>query len=330
LLLLAACGHPATLELPDGGHAAADGAHAGDATAGDANPSIDAPSLIADAGTDGFVAACDTVTSDRTVASGDVVTTCLSSDADVDTYRFTAPNDAAGGLLRMKLDFEDCQISFALWLDSDPSYPIVYSDDSFDTMYVGQLDHNLIQTTAPGTAYHLVVGKRRPFTGSCGYTLTTSYAAIADKYEPNNDGAPAAPIVLGVDTIAYMACVTASSEASVSDCQDNYTISLPAGPYEMSLSLPSPPSGINPGLSVSCTANGQQTYSYFVFQPEYGEPYFFGASFDLAVASQCYASITGSSEGYIRTGSASPAAPSPPSGADTPYTFHLAVRPPQP
>lgn len=230
LLLLVACSHPTTLDTPDAGHAA-DGALAHDgATAADAETSVDASSFVADAGTDGFVAACDTVTSDRTVANGDVVTTCLSSDADVDTYRFTAPNDAAGGLLRMNLDFADCQISFALWLDSDPSYPIVYSDDSFDTMYVGQLDHNLIQTTAPGTAYHLVVQKRRPFTGSCGYTLTTTYAAINDHYEPNNDGAPAAPIVLGVDTIAYMACVTASSEASVSDCEDNYTISLPAGP----------------------------------------------------------------------------------------------------
>ena len=179
VLFLVACGAPHQAAIDGGDQPMVDASHGHDG----ANPPHGDAAPVADAvlGPDAYVAACDTVTSDRVVHAGDSVTTCLSSDQDVDTYRFTAPNDAAGGILRMKLDFTECQLSFALWLDNDNSYPNIQTDDSFDTMYVGQLDHNLVQVTYPGLGYHLVVKKRRPFTGTCSYTLSTTYAAINDQ-----------------------------------------------------------------------------------------------------------------------------------------------------
>jgi hypothetical protein len=328
VLFLAACGSPHEAASDAANPPIVDASHSADAAHvphPDAAPVVDAM-----LGPDAYVAACDTVTSDHTVHAGDAVTTCLSSDQDVDTYRFTAPNDAAGGILRMKLDFNDCQISFALWLDNDNSYPNIQSDDSFDTMYVGQLDHNLVQVTYPGLGYHLVVKKRRPFTGTCTYTLSTTYAPINDPYEPNQDAAHAKTLAIGTTATAYFACVAPDRDPNIfDDCDDLYSIDLPPGQYQMSYALPSASYGINPGLSMGCfDSSDVETFNYFVFQPAGGGSHNFGSLFTIARQSHCYVRMTGSSQGFISTGYADAAPPSTPAGADYPYTFLIAVKPP--
>ncbi len=334
VICLVACTAPTAPLDPAGPDAATpkvDAPIGGDATHADGSVDIDAavPS-DAPATPDAPTVACDTITSMHTVGGGDVVTTCLATDQDVDTYRFVAPADASGGLLRFKVEFADCQIAFSLWTEIDMSFAMLKTDDSFDTIHIGQLDHNMVQIVAPGSAYRLKVFKRRPFAGSCNYTLTTGYTPIADPYEPNDDAATAKTVSVGTPATAYLACVTPERDPSIDDCEDVWKFSLPAGTYNMSYSLPSAPTGINPCLTVVCVRPGTSTttYNYFQCQAAGGGAHGFGALFNVTEQSSCIARMHGSTAGFIATGRVEPFVPNPPWGADQPYTFGVAIAPP--
>ncbi len=329
LVLLAACN-------PAGDGAAVDGSVAADAgvlpdgrivSSPDARPLVDAWS-----GPDAFVAACDTVTGDRTIANGDAVTTCLSTDSDVDTYRFTAPvADRAGGTLRVRIDYDPtvCQLNFKAWIDADAQYSWASANQSYSNPTNAQLDHHFIGLVWPGSGYTLRVMKRLPFAGTCPYTLTTSYVALDDPYEPNQEVADFKPLTIGQTLQTYMACISPDRSVYPGDCEDSYTLALPVGSYNLSWTMTSGPN-INPCLSVYCrdTSVSPAVVTHDEFNchaANYSSAFY--SSFNVTRPSQCYVHLHGSSAGGMYGAYTSPTLPSAMRGTSTKYSLSVIPAP---
>lgn len=335
LVLVAAC-TPSGTDSPDRPDAATqpDGSLAVDAAIGvDARP-LDAPPLVdasppADAPPP---VACDTVTTDRVVVNGDVVSTCLATDADVDTYRFVAPaTDAAGGTLRFRIDYSStqCQINFKAWIDADAQYTWASSNLSFSNPTPAQLDHHFIGLVAPGSAYTLRVMKRLAFAGSCDYVLTTSYVALDDPYEPNQVLADFKPITVGQTVSTYMACISPDRAVYPGDCEDHYTVSLPVGNYNLTWSMSSGPN-INPCLSVYCrdTSVTPAVVTHDEFNCQAATfSHSFNSVFNITRASQCFVHLHGSSRGGMYGAYTSATLPGAMQGTTTRYNVRIVQTP---
>ncbi len=271
------------------------------------------------------LAACETLEPNDDLAGAQPlpfdapITTCLGNDDDIDFYTWDAPSDPAGGALRVEVLFEECQLAFSLYDSREPGYEVVGADTYWDHDYPGQVDHRLVHLVALGAPYHFTVFARRPFEGSCSYTVQARWIPLEDPYEPNQESEDATPLAIGETLHPYFQCLTTERTPLTQDCDDSYSIALPAGTYQLNISMPSAPYGVNPCVAMGCSVGSRSTHSYFRCQETGGLGHGFGSLFTLGEASDCYVRVSGSSAGGIAMSNVAPYEPRLPDGADEPY-----------
>ena len=126
------------------------------------------------------------------ITLGTAFTACVSSSDDHDFYKFTVPNDAAGGYVQVSAT------------SVGPGYLDVFAYSATDN---GEITHSyganaganvdLYFSAAPGQTYRLDATNFTGFGNAYQYTLNAKYTPAIDLYEPNDTRASAKPITLG-------------------------------------------------------------------------------------------------------------------------------------
>ena len=158
---------------------------------------------------------------------GSTVVACIGSDLDVDMYAFTAPaTDPAGGYV--VLSFSQVGVTGAL---------DVQLDSATDNSKIGEIykvnegtSINGYLAVAPGHTYRIAVSQFTYTKVPFRYTMTATYTATADFFEPNDTKATAKPIGVGTAINAYQSAGYVTDTYSGDSFADWYSVVLAAGP----------------------------------------------------------------------------------------------------
>ena len=150
---------------------------------------------------------------------------CVGGETDpLDFYEFTAPNDPAGGIVKIDLTNVAAVAGpeMEIFAASDNgSIASKYETDEGKSlsMWVG---------VSPGAKYRFNL---KPFASqrNMSYDLTLQYSKINDAFEPNNAKEDAKSITVGTPIQANAGAVSAGSTISAADAEDWYKVTVAAG-----------------------------------------------------------------------------------------------------
>jgi hypothetical protein len=156
---------------------------------------------------------------------GASVVACIGTAGDQDFYRFTVPNDAAGGYV--VVDFTDVDpvgyLAAAVRTVSDNGEVL--------SVYVGNGGQSLslFFAVAPGQQYRLNVNDFAAFSKAYKYTLKATYTKVDDAFEPNDTRDQAKPIQIGAANSGFLFAGHTVATIPYVAYEDWYKFTLAAG-----------------------------------------------------------------------------------------------------
>jgi len=154
---------------------------------------------------------------------------CLSGRDDQDWFQFTAPNDAAGGYVKVELtNVRDTSIAVK-------AYAQATNREVLSTYSATEGESVLAYfTVAPGEKYNVVVEE---FTGRdvAMFDMKVVYVAFDDAYEANQTRDAAKNIAAGATVSALLVPIAGPADATDADVDDWYKVELPAGKASVAL-----------------------------------------------------------------------------------------------
>ena len=148
---------------------------------------------------------------------------CIGATAGRDFFALEVDESSGAGYLQFQIDGEPTgQLGATLYADSADSE---LGHVAAEGAGVGL---GVLVAVSPAVRYRLAVGDESGASTPFSYRLTGNFTAVADRFEPNDSRAAAAPITAGVPVDAFL-FGGAATMAGVAPYDDYFRVSLQAG-----------------------------------------------------------------------------------------------------